>query len=335
MDYLKKNGRKVKKGMKLYNMLLSFGCLFSLLVLLSSCEDSLIIVNDSPQDNHINICVLGNSYSNDAFSYVPFILKEYGYTCKIEIYYRGSLSLHDLDEQWYDESQYGLADLDGEQHIRLHFSIDTRTDQCWRKESVASAEDILSLDKWDIVSLQQVSSHAQYQETYEPYLKNVIERINAQCKYPFSLGWFVSYNRAADNANQESLDTQKEICRQYPFNIVIPVAAAVFSCQEHEELAELGDSKYKKMYASDNVHMQEGLPCYVAALTVAETIMQSYFHRDSVIGNSIRPTDKWINSINGITPNGSSTGVTEANCALAQRAAVNAYYHKFEIIPLE
>ena len=304
--------------------------------LISSCEKELtIIVNDSPQDNHINICVLGNSYSNDAFSYVPFILKEYGYTCKIHIYYRGSGSLKDLDEQWSDTNQYGIASLDGKQHIRLHFSIDTRTDLSWRKESVASAEEILSLDKWDIVSLQQVSSHAQYQETYEPYLENVIERINAQCKYPFSLGWFVSYNRAADNANQESLDTQKEICRQYPFNIVIPVAAAVFSCQEHEKLAELGDSKYKKMYASDNVHMQEGLPCYVAALTVAETIMKSYFHRGSVIGNSIRPTDKWINSINGITPNGNSTGVTEANCALAQRAAVNAYYHKFEIIPLE
>lgn len=313
-----------------------YATLSMLLFLLGSCSKDLIeIESDDSKDRHVNICVLGNSYSNDAFSYVPFILKEYGYTCRIEIYYRGSMSLHDLDEQWYDDSQYGRADLDGKDHIRLHFSIDTRKQSKWKKEPVVNAQTVVSSQKWDIISIQQGGSRAQFIETYDPYLQNVIDRINEAHPEPYQLAWFMAYNRAADNANQESLDTQKEICRQYPFNIVIPVAAAVFSCQEHEKLAELGDSKYKKMYASDNVHMQEGLPCYVAALTVAETIMQSYFHRGSVMGNTIRPTDKWIKSINGITPNGNSTGVTESNCAPAQQAAVKAFYHKFEISPLE
>lgn len=321
--------------MKIYNLLLSLGCLCSLLVIASSCEDSLIIVNDSPQDNHINICVLGNSYSNDSFCYVPFILEEYGYTCKIHIYYRGSGSLKDLDEQWSDTSQYGVASLDKKQHVRLHYSIDTRVEKRWRKEPVMSAEEVLSLDKWDIVSLQQVSSHAQYQDTYEPYLNNVIEKINAQCNYPFILGWFMAYNRASDNANVNNLSTQKVICGRYPFGIVFPVAAAVFSAQDNKVLGELGDSPYKRMYAADNIHLQEGLPCYLAALTVAETLMRQCFHRGTVIGNRIRPADSWIKSINGITPNGNSTGVTEANCALAQQAAVNAYFHKFEITPLE
>ena len=67
--------------------------------------------------------VLGNSYSNDSFSYVPFILMEYGVTSCIHIYYRGSLSLHDLDEQWEDDSEYGLADLDKGKHNRFHFPI--------------------------------------------------------------------------------------------------------------------------------------------------------------------------------------------------------------------
>lgn len=307
-----------------------------LLSIFISCSKDLIeIEGDDSEAKHVNICVLGNSYSNDAFSYVPFILKEYGYTCKIEIYYRGSMSLHDLDEQWYDNSQYGLADLDGKNHIRLHFSIDTRNQTKWKKGSVVNAQTVVSSQKWDIISIQQGGSRAQFIETYDPYLQKVIDRINEAHPEPYQLAWFMAYNRASDNANQESLDTQKEICRQYPFNLVIPVASAIFSCQEHEVLSELGDSKYKRMYASDNVHMQEGLPCYVAALTVAETIMQSYFHSGSVIGNSIRPTDKWIKSINGITPDGNSTGVTEANCALAQQAAVNAYFHKFEITPLE
>lgn len=306
------------------------------LVFLASCDEDALGVEDNPTtQKHVNICVLGNSYSNDAFSYVPFILKEYGITCKIEIYYRGSMSLHDLDEQWYDDSQYGIADLDGENHIRLHFSIDTRTQTKWQKLPVVNAQTVVTSQKWDIISLQQGGNRARYIETYTPYLQNVIDRINAVHLEPYKLAWFTAYNRASDNANQESLDAQKQICKEFPFDVIIPVATAVFSCQEHEMLKELGDSKYKRMYASDNVHLQEGLPCYVAALTVAETIMQAYFGEGSVIGNKIRPTDEWIKSINGITPNGSSTGVTEYNCGLAQRAAVNAYNNKFEITPLE
>lgn len=301
-----------------------------------SCSDSLFSNRECPPkaDNHVSICVLGNSYSNDSFSYVPFILKEYGYTCKIEIYYRGSMSLHDLDTQWYDKDQYGLADLDGKKHIRLHFSIDTRTQNEWRKKSVTNAQTVVSSDVWDIISIQQGGSQAQYIDTYEPYLHNVIKRINAAHPEPYQLAWFMAYNRAPDNANQKSLDTQKTICERYPFNIVFPVAAAIFSAQEHPVLSGLGDSKYKRLYASDNVHLQEGLPCYIASLTIAETIMQMYFHKGSVIGNKIRPTDAWIKSINGITPNGNSVGITEDNCALAQQAAVNAYDHKFEITPL-
>lgn len=156
----------------------AFVTIFSLIVFSQSCEKNVPELNDSfSNENHVNICVLGNSYSNDAFSYVPFILKEYGYTCKIEIYYRGSMSLHDLDEQWYDESQYGLADLDGKNHIRLHFSIDTRKQTKWKKESVVNAQKVVSSQKWDIISIQQGGSRAQYMETYDPYLQNVIDRI--------------------------------------------------------------------------------------------------------------------------------------------------------------
>ena len=290
---------------------------------------------DESESKHINICVLGNSYANDAFSYVPFILKEYGVTCKIHIYYRGSGSLKDLDEQWTDDGDTGLASLDGKQHVRLHFSIDTRVDNKWRKEKIASAQEIVSIDKWDIISLQQVSTHARLIETYEPYLQNVITRINAECQYPFSLAWFMAYNRAWDNDDNDNLTTQQAICEKYPFSLVFPVATTVFNCQSSTILSGLGDSKYKRMYASDNVHLQEGLPCYAASLAVVQTILQCCFHEGSVIGDKVRPTQSWIESINGITPNDESTGVTEDNCSLAQKAAVNAYFNKFSITPLD
>ncbi len=288
---------------------------------------------DVDDARHINICVLGNSYAADSYSYVPFILLEYGITCKIQLYYRGSGSLKDLDEQWTDDTPYSIASLDGKQHVRLHYCIDTRKDSQWRNERVASAAEIVSMDKWDIISLQQVSTHCQYLETYEPYLQNVIDKINVKCSYPFSLAWFMAYNRASDNANEENLAAQKEICSKYPFGIVFPVATTIFNCQSNNILAALGDSEYKKMYASDNIHLQEGLPCYAASLAIVQSLLQYCFHKGSVMDNKIRPTQSWINSINGINPNGQSTGVTEENCSLVQQAAMNAYYNKFSITP--
>ena len=303
-------------------------------MMISSCERKTIIMSDIPEARHLNICVLGNSYSNDSFSYVPFILKEYGITCKIHIYYRGSGSLKDLDEQWTDDGKTGLASLDGANHVRLHFSIDTRLENKWRQESITSAKDIVALDKWDIISLQQVSTHARLMETYEPYLQNVIKKINDECSYPFSLAWFMAYNRAKDDANEENLATQEIICKNNPFSIIFPVATTIFNCQSNALLAELGESKYKKMYASDGIHLQEGLPCYAASLAIVQTILQLCFHDGSILGDHIRPTQSWIQSINGITPNGESIGVTEENCSLAQRAAIDAYNNKFSITPL-
>lgn len=319
------------------------GFLLILLVSLLSCKRLDINFHFGGDSNnvrkesavHVNICVLGNSYSNDAFSYVPFILKEYGVTSCIHIYYRGSLSLHDLDEQWDDDSALGIADLDGKNHNRFHFSIDTRTQKKWQKETIMSASSIVAMNKWDIITLQQGGRRARHEDTYYPYLENVIEKIGSKCDYSYSLAWFMSYNAGADNANEESVATQQRITQSFPFEFVIPVATAVFSCQENKILSELGDSQYKRMYASDNVHLQEGLPCYIAALTVSQAILNALGIKKSVEGNLIRPTQEWITSIGGITPNGQSTGVTEENCILAQKAAIQANMYPFEIIPIQ
>lgn len=281
---------------------------------------------------HLNICVLGNSYSNDSFSYVPFILKEYGITCNIHIYYRGSGSLHDLHIQWNDAAEYGIADLDGKEHIRLHFSIDTRTQTKWSRESRLSANDILSLEKWDIVSLQQGGNRAKDKSSYYPYLSEVITKIDSVCNYDYNLAWFMAYNSARDNDDIKSIETQKFIIEATGFDMVFPVATAVFTAQQSPILSKLGESVYNNLYSADNIHLQEGLPCYLAALTIVQSIIDRYLPGESVIGDTIRPSQEWIQQINGITPDGESIGVSEDNCDLAQRIAILANMNKYLII---
>ena len=261
------------------------------------------------------------------------MLLAYGITCEVNFYYRGSGSLQDLDEQWTHDSQYDIANYDGSTHIRLHFTIDSRLGVSWSSATRKSAQDIVAADQYDIISIQQSGKWAKNPASYVPYLQNVIHKIMAECDYPFTLCWYSPYTSADDTRHEASLEVQAEIHKKYPFTMLMPCAAAVFSCQENETLADLGDSTSKKMYASDNTHMQEGLPCYIVALVVVQSILDKYMPGKSVLNNQFRATDENIANLGmDSTANGQSTGVTEANCYLAQKAAICATKNPFETI---
>lgn len=297
-------------------------CLLLTVFLLSLASCSGRIDPDNAYSKHLSICVLGNSYSNDSFSYVPFILKEYGVSCEVHIYYRSNGSLANLYNEWLD----GCA---------VHYFIDTREDDKWRRGAALSASSMLSLLNWDIVSLQQSSRQVCVIESYYPYLQEIIRQISETCAPGYSLAWFMAYNRAENTDRESNLEVQSSIVDSFSFDIVLPVATAIFDCQENPFLAEIGESPYHQLYSLDSIHLQEGLPCYIAALAISQAILDQYFPGESVIGNSIRPTQNWIDSVNGITQNGQSVGVTEENCLLAQKAAVLANKFKFEVIPID
>lgn len=300
-------------------------------------NDISAIVN-TPESKHLNICLLGNSYTADAWRYVPAMLLDYGITCKIEFYYRGSGSLWDLDTQWTSDSQYDIANEDGTTHIRLHFSCDSRVSPNWSQKTRKSAKDIIESGKWDIVEIQQRGNYCRVLSDYSPWLQNVIDKILTSCPYNFDLWWFSAYNNVSQNSvagrNQESLDAQKVIYKAYPFAHIIPAASAVFGCQLDPALADLGDSTYKHLYSDDNNHLQEGLPCYVVACSVVQSILQKMGIPTSVMGDQFRPTAENIVDLGmDATANGESTGVTEENCRKAQKEAVIACRSPFDIQP--
>ena len=299
-------------------------------------EDITALVSGRP--THLNICILGNSYSADAWRYVPTMLLAYGITCKIEFYYRGSGSLWDLDDQWTNDSQYDIANEDNTTHIRLHFGVDSRKSPNWVSKTRKSAKDIIESGTWDIVVIQQRGNYCRLLSDYSPYLQNVIDKIMASCNYPFELWWFEAYNGVAQNPiegrNQESLDAQKIIYKAYPFSQIIPAAAAVFGGQKDSVFAEIGDSTYKHLYSSDDSHLQEGLPCYLVACVVVQTILNKLYFPASVLGDQFRPTQENIADLGmDSTANGQSTGVTDDNCKKAQKEALIACRSPFDIQP--
>ena len=294
-------------------------------LLFSSCSNGPGDIDNKQEDvSHINICVLGNSYSADAFCYVPFILKEYGITSSIHLYFRPNGSLENLDM----ELEIGASNA-------KHYYIDTRIDTKWRSTAAMKVGDVLSIEKWDYITLQQLSLQVHNEDSYSPYLANVLGRIDDECNYSKSIAWFMSYNRANDSNVEDNLSVQHKIIDNYSFGMVLPVATAIFNCQANEELAKIGDYQYGKFYSKDGIHLQEGLPCYTAALAIVEAILRDNVTTKTVLGDIIRPDQGWINSIGGIDLHGQSVGITESNCLLAQKAAINANDYRFEVVPVK
>lgn len=238
------------------------------------CVDKLI--EAAGDKRHLNIMIFGHSYASDCWGYVPFILKSYGITSNIYLYYRGDDSIYRLVQEWNETGEIGYDEW-GKTHIRRLMHIDTRIQNEWDNQVAGySPKMVLELANdpatgighWDIITLQtaptdvyriKVPTDGSPQMGYEPYTRQAIELINASYKKPYNLAWFCSYTRIAPQAAVRSypavtsdefdnrIDTLRAaetIFKNEPFEFVIPEAAAVFSARTHHRYAVPQASAY-------------------------------------------------------------------------------------------
>lgn len=315
--------------------------------------------------SHLKILLLGNSYGSDAWSYVPFILKNYGITCEIYMYWRGGISLDDLVTFW-EETQFQdtTTAIQASGAYRYLYHIDTRTDTCWAGNDGLllinepalprkSAKELCAMGGWDIITLLQFSGYTVDYRTFEPYVSQIIDLIREVNDESFNLGFQMSWTRPVQitparpivNNLPESDNPTANLAshlsndKTEPFSITFPCSTAVFNCRQNSDLAQIGSSQYHNLWCSDDVHLEEGLPCYIAACAIVQALFDKYWPDKSILGDPTRPTDEnvrawkipWAQlpkSGNTILP---ITSVTDNNCYLAQKAAILANKYKFEI----
>ena len=290
---------------------------------------------------HLKILVIGNSYSYDSFMYVPFILQNYGITIKIGIYYRGGGTIQNHIDEW-DSNSSG----------RCLSYIDTGNgDIHWMcNDNLNNPHKCVIADNWDIIVLQQESQSSASVSNFST-TRTLIDMItNAyQTQFPnqtFQLGWNININRSAMGTSQtvenNILNAIKATCDTQAINIIFPYGTAVFDARTNSTLDAIGDGG--KLWSDDEVHLQQGLPCYLAALTTTQTLFNKFYPLYSVYGDTLRPTDAldgpgewyWEQQSqdvgwNILGQNGNCVGITEANCRLAQICAIVANRYPFEI----
>lgn len=285
-------------------------------------------------ERHLNILILGNSYSCDAWSYVPFLLKEYGITCTLGIYYVAGQPISSM-------KAYYFTPCDKASIAKSFFYIDTRIHTKW--QTVIGQDDVCThlcvvynSVPWDIIAIQQshttsaVSSN--YGDVITDLIKLLIDDMTATTNKAFLFGFSINHIHSGqtDAYYDATLSNIKTACEMYPFDMVFPCGTAIMDAQLNPTLSVLANN----LLSADGVHLNEGLPCYCAALANVEAIFRKFYPHKSILGDISRPTSTWLSGKGIPGPQGSSVGLSgddaETNAYIAQEMAILANDYPFQ-----
>jgi hypothetical protein len=296
----------------------------------------------TPPMTDIKILSIGNSYSLDALSYVPFILENLNIDVNIQIgiLYMGGATLNDHVNNFQNQApNYYFFYYDG--------------GGAWQNLGQRTIQSILYNYDWDIIMLQQVSHLAASWSTYQPTLNTLTSLLVDFIDYPVKFGWYMVQSRPARSpngpnhpdetivSNYTSIATNAQrVLNETVCEFVVPVGTAIQNARTVLDIKALGDYANVGENSSglgylnyDGVHLQEGLPCQVAAYSFVLSILEQYGGLDaySIIGESTRVTPEWIEGKGIPGANGVPVGSDDTNSLIGQRSAMEAFHKPFEI----
>lgn len=263
--------------------------------LLSDSLSTDSLVTDSiPADSlntkqKIRILSIGNSYAQDAFSYVPFILNELKPDLDLTfciMYYPG----RPLADHWSAYTEH-----------RQEYQRHTYTTQSGRWATETNRELSPEVDslEWDLIIFQQASGDSPKYETYQPWLHLLTFMVHQQ--WPSTdIGWLLTPAHAEGYAKipAESSDTMwKLICDSYTqlveeekIDVFLPCGTAIQNARYTplDSLGVFGHLTY------EGLHLQEGIPSLIEAYVAAQVLANKYHWSININNSQLRPTQQWV-----------------------------------------
>lgn len=310
------------------------------LILLASCQKDR---RESGNNKVIHLLVIGNSYSQDALAYVPFIMNDLGVNVEVHI---GILMMSSATVSNHVQNYEKNA----AQYVFYYYDGGSR----WTSQSSRTIQWAISNFQWDFILTHQSSWTANdWSERYLSELNQFVNLIRSSADYPVRFGWMLSPSRPAKtnggaNWNDETIlshfnytahDAQL-VLSETDFDLVIPVGTAIQNARTIPTLKALGDYSDNENNASglgylcayDGVHLQEGLPCQIAAYTFIVSILKLLgLDSRSIYEDDTRITSKWASGKSIPGPHGSVLLSTKQEREFAKYCAVAANDYPFEI----
>ena len=275
-----------------------------------------------------NILLVGNSYTQDEFGYVPALLKQYFPSLKFRIglLYTGGCSL---------ELHYNNLTRNG---AYQQYSEYTSESTKWEHKSGVLLSDVINKYAWKIVTFQQYSRYQDKADTILPYIANLMKGYTEKIgKRPIFLYVFPhvnsafaqeSYGSTAD-AYVQFVSITKQVLNSssFRFDGVIPNATAI----ENARKTSLGVLGNRRDMTSDGTHLQDGMSCLVANYCSFLRLLPYMGLSQPNLNQVLLPTAAWVAAQSVPGADGQSVGATQENWSLAVRCAQMAVQNPLTI----
>lgn len=271
------------------------------------------------QKADLKVLDIGNSYTQDAQTYLPQIIQASGIGTDFSLYraFRPNGSFKTWVDCWNDADYetYNVAFCAGTQIGGISGNGYNNDGTLFRKA--------LQTVKWDIILIHQVSTYSNDYSLWEGhgaggYLQELIRLIritNPQA----TVGYLMTHSyRGSYWANSEGssllrwkniAEATKQLKLEYDIDFIIPYGTAV----QNLRASSLNDS-YE--FSEDGTHMGAGLGDYVAGCCYFESLLAPRYGV-SILGNTFRITNL-SESVGG------RRNVTDETALIAQKAAILA-----------
>lgn len=291
----------------------------------------------------LRFLAIGNSYSQDALAYVPFILDGMGEDIDLTI---GILmqSSSTVSDHWSNFQNNTAA---------YTFNYITPGASAWSRSTSKTMKWALETYEWDVIMFHNYATAATNWSSHQPYINKLINGIYTLIDYPVKFAWMLPQEMPAKSngganwsdaeilSRYESAATNSErVINETLCDIIIPTGTAIQNARTIASLKAMGayasnsnnTSGNGYLCPDDGVHLQEGLPCQIAAYTVILSILDLIgASKKSVYGEGTRVTSQWAQDKAIPSPHGDYIGSTDENCKMAQMCAIMAHKHPYEV----
>jgi hypothetical protein len=279
------------------------------------------------QKANLKILDIGNSYTQDAQTYLPQIVQAAGIDLDFSLYraFRPSGSFKSWVDCWNDDDtrEYSIDFCTGTAISGVAGYGSAGNGALFRK----ALQDV----KWDIILIHQVSNYSNDYNLWEGrgdggYLRELIQIIR-QTNPQATIGYLMTHSyRSSYGFNTEGssllrwqniAEATRQLQLNYGIDFIIPYGTAV----QNLRASSLNDWHE---FSEDGTHMGAGMGDYVAGCCYYQALLAPRYGV-SILGNSFR-----LNNLDESV--GGRMSVTDQTAPVAQKAAMLATYNMWEVM---
>lgn len=270
--------------------------------------------------NAMKVLAIGNSWTHDAFAYVPAVMSSLGVqdSFAIAMVTASGTHLQHHVEQFNDKS--------------YEYCLCRFPDGPWQEEYDVSPSEALSRYDWDIVVLQQQSVAAGEWATYQPWLDRLVDSLHRyapQCE----IVWLMTPSRADQLESSDVLWSR--ICNNADLVMentcishVIPEGTAIQNAR-HSVLCDVADGN--ELFSGDNLHLQDGIPRLTAAFSVAQSLLHWHGIQYSILDCPLNPDEDFCYEWKIPHTHGETVLASQNYLRLARQCAAEAFDNPREL----